>query len=306
MNYDNYSSWPNNIKIAMDALTEGEIKFYFGSEKFYKINIHNDLNKIDTQESRIMNVINTVIYAKEHYINIDNTQIFELENNETVNQRIIKMIYNILEMPKEVDLNLETHKRFMGEEYIKYHNKIGIINDIIKYIIGFNRKFEDERSKISKFCLIWNIVKNMKEKDVMLCNKYDNDIEQLDDINKDEKIFRILEVSQTNLTSLVQVLGYELLTILKNNIDLSLNESQIITLEDFINSDLDINNIKLYKLMNDNIWFKYKIEDCNIIPSKYNFTPIKLYHDKKLSISNLPKILQLNVGYEIIKKYLEC
>ena len=306
MNYNNYSSWPNNIKIAMDALTEGEIKFYFGSEKFYKINIHNDLIEIDTQESRIMNVINTILHAKEHYINNNKNQIFELENSNIINQKIIKMIYNILEMPKEVDLNLETHKKFMGEDFIKHYNKISILNDVIKYIIGFNRKFEDDISKIDKLCLIWNIINKMKEKDSQICKQYNKDISDIDnEINKDEMIFRIMETSQTNLKSLIQILAYELLTILKNNINVSLNESQINTLEDIINSDLKVNNIELYKLMNHNIWFKYKLENSNEIPTKYNYTPIKLYYNKKLSINDLPKILKLNAGYSVIEKYLK-
>jgi hypothetical protein len=204
-------------------------------------------------------------------------------------------------MPKEVDLKLDPYKQFMGMKITRYYNKIGMLNDIIKYIIGINRKFENNIVKIDRFCTIWNIVNHHELSEMKLCDSFKKEIDS-DEIT-DEQVFNIIETSQTTLKSLVQVIGYELMTILKNNLDDSMNEQQIMIIDDFINTDLkNINEIDMYKIIHNNDWFRYVLNDINEPCIKYNYTPIKIYKERNLQ--SLPKMLTLNKGFNILEKML--
>ena len=307
MDYSNYSSWPSNVKIAMDAITEGEIKFYFGSNLFYKINIHN--LTYGSSEEAIKYIIDIIYYTNEKKT-IAVNGIFELENSEIVNNKIIKLIYNILKMPKEVDVKLVTHGALAGQPIIFYHNKIHLLAAIFKYIIGFERKFEKPLSKINKFCLLWNVIKQYSVKKICDARIIDDEemeiVEnKLDDV---DYIYNVIESTQENLLGLIQVIGFRLLTLLQNSTEISMNSRQITCMEEFINTKLNnINNIDILMQMPNKykIWLNY-IKDINNkeIPYKFNYTPIKLYREKCkegiIAFEDLPKALTLNDGFKNI------
>ena len=306
MDYFNYTEWPNNIKIAMDAITEGEIKFYFGSKLFYRINIHNLI--YDSMEEAIKYIID-VIYCASEKINSDK-EIFELENAEIINNKIIKLIYNILQMPKEVDIKLNTYTLLAGNKVIVYHNKIHLLAVIFKYIIGFERKCENPLSKINKFCLLWNVVKQYSTKKI--CNERILDEEELDCIEQKlddiDFIYNVVESTQTNLLGLIQVIGYRLLTILPNTTKVAMNSRQITCIEEFINTKIkNINNVDIiFKMpIEYKLWLSYvKGDFIKKIPYKFNYTPIKLYRERcnagLISYSNLEKPLTMNNGFNNI------
>ena len=303
MDYINYNNWPNNIKIAMDAITEGETKFYFGSNLFYRINMHN--LTYDSAEEAIKYIIGIIYCAKEKKT-IEKDGIFELENSEIINNKIIKLIYNILKMPKEVNIKLTTYKVVAGSEIVLHHNKIQLLAAIFKYIIGFDRQYEKPLPKINRFCLLWNVIKQYSTKKICDARIIDEDEQEcisnkLDDV---DYIYNVVESVQTNLLGLIQVIGYRLLTLLPNTTQVSLNSRQITCIEEFINTDIkNINYIDLiFKLPTEfKIWLDYINGNVKNIPYKFNYTPIKLYRERckkgLITYSCLPGALTMNPGF---------
>lgn len=307
MDYANYINWPNNVKIAMDAITEGEIKFYYGSNLFYKINMHN--LTYDSAEEAIKYIIDIVYCANERKT-IEHDGIFELENSEIINNKIIKLIYNILRMPKEVNIKLTTYKTFAGNEIILFHNKIHLLSSIFKYIIGFDRQYEKPLPKITRFCLLWNVIKQYSTKKI--CDSRTINDEELECISRKlndiDYMYNVVESLQTNLLGLMQVIGYRLLTLLPNTTEVALNSRLITCIEEFVNTKIE--NIYQIELLFEmppefRIWLNY-ISGINVkdIPYKFNYTPIKLYRERckegVISYSYLPKALKLNIGFNNI------
>lgn len=307
MDYANYNEWPNNIKIAMDAITEGEVKFYFGSNLFYGIKIHNLI--YDSPEEAIKYIIDIVYYADEKRT-IANDGVFELENSEVLNNKITKLIYNILQMPKEVDIRLNTYKLFAGNEMILYYNKIHLLSTIFKYIIGFERRFEGPLSKINRFCMLWNVIKSYSTK--IICEQRNINNEELKRLNESGDdvvyVYNLIESTQTTLLGLIQIIGYRLLSTLQNTIDKAMNSRQISIMEEFINTPINnINNIDfIFKLNNEHrIWLNYiKGIDIHNIPYKLNYTPIKLYRERSknglIHYDDLKGPLTMNVGFKTV------
>ena len=302
MDYCDYKYWPENVKIAMDAITEGELIFYFGAKDFHKIKIH--YQGYNSSEEIIKYIINIIYNA-----NIVNKDYFELENEKCINNKIIKLIYNVLEMPKEVDLKLVSRGIVAGDMYQFYNNKISLLCAIFKYIIGISRQFEHPLQKINKFCMLWNVVKNYENIEFCESFEYKNDI----DVNDYNQIFKIVELSQTNIVSLLQVIGYEMFNNLnipknENGLNIYLTVEQINIIEDFVNTSLDkiIKIDELYKLKGIyGTWIKYISGKCiDEIPYKFNYTPIKLFRKYNLSFEDLPFALRNNKGFQSIIKEL--
>lgn len=304
MDYANYASWPNKIKLAMDAITEGEIKFYFGSNKFYRINLHNLI--YDSPEEAIKYIIN-IIYSTNEKRTVEKDGIFELEDAEVINIKIVKLIYNILQMPKEVDIKLNTYRIFVGNEYVIYHNKIHLLSTIFKYIIGIDRQFEGPLPKINRFCMLWNVIESYGTKSICQSRKINIDDvkDRLDDI---DYIYNMVESTQTSLLGLIQIIGYRLLSTLQNTIEVYMNNRQIGIMEKFINTPIkNINNIEIMFSLSkeDRIWFSYVSgEDIQNVPFKFNYTPIKLYRDRNakglINFEMLPTPLKMNKGFNTI------
>ena len=307
LDYANYNNWPDEIKVAMDAITEGETKFYFGSNMFYKINLHNLI--YDSSEEAIKYIIDIIYCAKEKRT-VEKDGLFELENAEIINNKIVKLIYNILQMPKEVDIKLNCVTKLGGNEMIVYYNKIHLLAAIFKYIIGINRKFEKPLPKINRFCLLWNVIKQYSTKKI--CNERiltEEELECLEDRADDiDYVYNVVESTQTTLLGLIQVVGYRFLTILPNTTEVAMNSRQITCVEEFINTKLsNINNFDLLLKLNDEykVWLNYvKGIDVKKVPFKFNYTPIKLYRERcksgLVTYAYLEKPLKMNVGFNSI------
>lgn len=315
MDYNNYSSWPLNVKKAMDAITEGEIEFYQGANKFYKINIHNI--SCETPEMMIKYIIRLVYKAKEinempktshddlylskspaseKYFNIDDQN----------NSMIIKLIYNILCTPKEININLDTTGKIGNTVHVLIQNKIGIFTKIFKYIIGIDKNTEDSISKIKRFCMLWNILNN-SETDI--CESYCNVTFEDVDYTNPKNIYNVIELAQTNLKDLINIIGLDLLTSLQNSINIELPKDIIYNLEEFVNS-ITTNKFKAIDILEHaphefKKWYAYIVlKDNTDIPFKYNFTPIKLFKQYGFEEIELSKQLTLNTGYNIIRNEL--
>jgi len=303
MNYCHYAEWPIDVRVAMDAITEGELKFYFGANEFHKIMVHG--LSYDSPEE-IINYIIKLVYNAD----VAEGEYFELKNEKCINDKIIKLIYNALRLPREVDIKLNSIN-LIGHDnqvYQKYYNKIGIMSEIFKYIIGLSRRFEKPFNKINRFGMLWNVVKNYNFKYCDNC--IINEEIEYSNINR---VFSIVESEQENLLVLLQTIGYELLLSIvpdrnENNLLVYFNQSQINILEEFVNENIEniIDYSKLFKLpLSCREWIDY-ISGKNVydIPYKYNYTPIKIFrkymNENKLTFDDLPFALKNNEGFKSI------
>lgn len=313
---DNGESAPTDVRIAMDVITTGETHFYYGAQEFHRINLQEELT---TSPAICEHIIKTVLDA-----DVSDGPDFDIDGFEHMSGTIAKHIYNLLKSPHEIIRNLQISNTFGGRRIQLCHNKIGILCVIFKHIIGLNRQYDSPVDKIDRFCMLWKVVQKMGVGMHDICTEH-----VMDDLYEDagvNQIYNAIENAQTNMIGLLQILGYDLLahTMFKSNtsspvptvrsptpttsFEASLNLSQIKTLEQFVNTDLhNIRHLELIDRLNADSreWIDYMRDDNKPdVPAKFNFTPIRRFHDKGLPEDELPMSLVRNSGYHIIRKLL--
>ena len=313
---DNGEGAPVDVRVAMDVITTGETHFYYGAQEFHRINLQEELT---TSPAICEHIIRTVLDA-----DISDGDDFDIEGFEHMSGTIAKHIYNMLKSPHEIIRNLQISNTFAGRRIQLCHNKIGVLCVIFKHIIGLNRQYDSPVDKIDRFCILWRVVQKMGVGMHDICSEHVmNDLCEDANVNQ---IYNAIENAQTNMVGLLQILGYDLLahTMFKSttsspvptsrsptpttSFEASLNTPQIKTLEQFVNTDLhNIRQLKLIDKLNADAreWIDYIRDDDNLDPpSKFNFTPIRRFHDKHLTEVDLPMSLVRNSGYQVIRKLL--
>jgi hypothetical protein len=291
MNYKYYSKWPIEVKQAMNKLTEGKVEFYRATANHHVINIH-QLDFTDDYEKCIKYISTLVINAPTKP-----GKLFDLILDEDL---IIKLIYNMHEY-KSITLKFITISEFMGKTVQKIYNKIEILSMIYKSIIQIEECSVSGITKLKSFCRLWNIFKDYTAD---ICTPY---TDKIDTDTNNKVLFISLERSQTNIRDLLQVLGFDLLTSIKNSLEDFLELKDLLILEDFMNTPL---NFKRYEIVehldeNGNLWFKYLKGDTKQIPFKFNYTPMLKMIDYELRLENLPKQLMFNDGIDIFKELIK-
>ena len=235
--YDKYDDYPLNLKIAVDAITEGIPEFFINSK--YKVLIHNFI-----KTNQILPKM--IDYVKQH------------ELTELNIPRIKRFIYVLT---KNIDIKLDLTKQFLGNEIVLIHNKIEFLVMIFRHIIGISNKTIKFSTKFNEFKKIYECVKNDNTIfDVVDINISDSP--EVEDITK----FRQYQITQNNLLDSVKVLFYDLFITATHTNNEYFNENDLLLIDDlFKNPPTKFEPNKFSVIVQS--WFNRDLE----VPFKFNY-----------------------------------